>query len=240
MADLMLVHGAWHGAWCWRRVLPLLWGHGHRPHAVTLTGLGERRSQLRAGITLDTHITDVVDAVEAEEMSPVTLIGHSYAGMVITGAADRLLARGWPVSRLVYVDAIVPSSGETWSSGHDAATIAARCEAARAGGIDALPPPDASAFGLSGKDHAWVMRRQTPHPFAPYLEPLHFDAAAWRDLPRHFIDCVAPPLATIDASRARVRRQGGWVIHELRTGHDPMVSSPAELAALLARIAETG
>jgi pimeloyl-ACP methyl ester carboxylesterase len=252
MADILLVHGAWHGAWCWRRVLPLLWAAGHRPHAVTLTGLGERRRELSRDVTLATHIDDVRTAIAVEEMDPVVLVGHSYAGMVITGAAagvptvatDGAAAAGSPsgttasrptVERLIYLDAFVPAPGESWSSGQDAETVRARTVAADANG-GALPPPDPAVFGLAGADRDWVARQQTPHPFAPFREPLAFDAARWRAIPRSFIDCIEPSLATIAASRRRVRQQGDWDLHELKAGHDPMIEVPEQLVALLDRI----
>lgn len=238
MAQFLLVHGAWHGAWCWRRVLPLLWRAGHRPHAVTLTGLGDRQAALTHDVTLQTHINDVVAAVEAEEMDHPILVGHSYGGMVITGAADRLTASDPArVARLVYLDAIVPVPGESWSSTQDAETVEARVAAAEADGGLSLPPPDPVVFGLEGVDRDWVERRQTPHPFAPYREPLAFDPERWQALARSYITCHAPALASIEPSRQRARNQGDWDWHELATGHDPMVSAPADLAALLTRIA---
>ena len=118
MAQFVLVHGAWHGAWCWRDVLPLLWQAGHRAHAVTLTGLGDRSHLLSPSIDLDTHIQDVVATIEAEELTDVVLVGHSYAGMLITAVADLIPKK---LSRLVYVDAVVPKPGESWSSTHTAA-----------------------------------------------------------------------------------------------------------------------
>lgn len=238
MAQFLLVHGAWHGAWCWRRVLPLLWQAGHRPHAITLTGVGERRAALSRDVSLQTHVDDVLAAIEAEEMDCPILVGHSYAGMVITGAADQLSAHGpGRLARLVYLDAIVPLSGETWSSTQDAATVAARHAAAEPSGGLSLPPPDPTAFGLAGADRDWVARRQTPHPFRPYAEPLEFDTDRWRALARSYIDCNQPALASIDASKRRVRNQGDWDLHTLPTGHDPMISAPVALAELLSQLA---
>ncbi len=164
MSQFVLVHGAWHGAWCWRRVLPLLRAKGHEAHAVTLTGVGERAHLLSAKITLQTHIQDVVGLIEAEELTDVVLVGHSYGGLVITGAADRLLTSGDCLKRLVYVDAVVPLSGESWASRHDPKVVAQRLEAAKATGGVAIPPPDASVFGLEGADRDWVNRRQVPQP----------------------------------------------------------------------------
>ena len=147
MADVVLVHGAWHGAWCWRRALEPLAAGGHRVHAVTLTGVGERRHLMSSLITLETHIADVVNAIEAEEMQDVVLAVHSYAGMLGTAVADRMPRR---LRHLVYVDAVVPQPGESWSSTHASATREARLAAAQASPDFSFPPPDPSVFGLAG------------------------------------------------------------------------------------------
>jgi pimeloyl-ACP methyl ester carboxylesterase len=232
MTDIVLVHGAWHGAWSWRRVLPRLHAAGHRTVLVTLTGLGERAHQLSSTITLGTHVQDVVTAVLAEECRGAVLVGHSYAGMVVTGAADRL---GEAVGALVYVDGVVPSPGECWSTRNPAQVQADRRAAIAATGT--LPPPPAAAFGLTGADAAWVDRRQTPQPGGVYDDPLDFDAGRWAARPRIFVDCTSPPLPTIGPSRQRVRSEPGWEVVELVTGHDPMVSAPDDLADVLLAVA---
>ncbi len=231
MADFVLVHGAWHGAWCWSRVLPPLWAAGHRAFAVSLTGVGERAHLLSKHVTLDTHIADVASVIEAEELLDAVLVGHSYAGIVITGVADRLAAR---LRHLVYVDAVAPKPGESWSSGHSAETQATRRKAIAESGV--LLPPDPTVFGLSGADRAWVARRMTAQPGAVYDAPLHFDAEHVAALPRTFVDCNAPALATIAAMRQRVRAEPGWSVTEIATGHDPMVSAPQALVEILLAI----
>lgn len=232
--SIVLVHGAWHGAWCWRRVLPLLRAAGAEAHAVTLTGVGERAHLMSPLITLQTHVQDVIGLIEAEELQRVVLVGHSYAGLVVTGAADRLQAAAPGVlAQLVYVDAVLPYPGDAWSTPHDDETKAKRVESAKASGGLHFPPPDASVFGLTGDDRDWVNRRQTPQPFRVYDEPLDFDGDAVARVPRCFIDCTSPALATIAASRERVRRESGWQLIEMATGHDPMVSEPQALAAHL-------
>jgi pimeloyl-ACP methyl ester carboxylesterase len=231
MSDFVLVHGAWHGAWCWRRIVAPLWAAGHRAFAVTLTGSGELVHLLAPTISLQTHIADVANVIEAEELHGAILVGHSYAGMVITGVADRLAAR---LGHLVYLDAVVPQPGESWSSGHSDETRNQRRKAIADTG--AIPPPDPAVFGLAGADHAWVARRQTPHPGGVYDEVLHFDAARIAALPRTFIDCTAPALATIAISRMRVRSEPGWRVVEIATGHDAMVSSPPALLDVLLQL----
>ena len=237
---VVLVHGAWHGAWCWRRVLPLLRAGGVQAHAVTLTGVGERAHLMSPAVDLQTHIQDVIGLVEAEELERVLLVGHSYAGMVITGVADRL-QRQQPglLSRLVYLDAAVPYPGDSWCSHHSDETRQARIEASKSSGGLSFPPPDATLFGLAGADREWVNRRQTPQPFRLYQQPLDFDGALVAQIPRTFIDCTQPALATIAPARHRVRSEPGWQVLEMATGHDPMVSQPEELAEMLLSLSGT-
>ena len=234
MSALVLIHGAWHGAWCWRRVLPGLRAAGHGAHAVTLTGVGERAHLLRPDLRLRDHIADVLGLIDAEELGDdLVLVGHSYGGLVMTGVADALLARGLKPRHLVYVDAVTPHPGESWSSQHAPETVRARLEAAAQRPDGAMPPPDAAVFGLDGADRDWVNRRQTPQPAGVYQDRLDFDAARIATLPRTFIDCTAPALPTIAVMRERVRREPGWQVLELATGHDPMISAPDALVALL-------
>ena len=238
MADFVLVHGAWHGAWCWRDVIASLGAAGHRAHAVTLTGVGERAHLLRPGIGLQDHILDVIAAIEAEEMQDLVLVVHSYAGMVGTGVADRL---GERIAHLVYVDAVVPRPGESWGSTHTRATREGSLAAAQASPTFSFPPPGASLFGLGGDQEAWVNRRQTPHPAQPYLDELHFSVDTLAAIPRTFISCTQPTLATIDAIRVRVTDPQFWGgrwrplsrVIEMATGHDPMVSDPQGLTRIL-------
>jgi pimeloyl-ACP methyl ester carboxylesterase len=234
MADFILVHGAWHGGWCWRDVVPLLAAAGHRAHAVTLTGVGERAHLMSPAITLQTHIADVMSAIEAEEMQRPVLVVHSFAGVIGTAIADRMPQR---LAHLVYVDAVVPLPGESWSSTHPAVTREARIAAAQASHDYSFPPPDPSVYGLAGAQHEWVRRRQVAHPGHTYTEPLQFDPQRVAGVARTFVDCTSPPLATIEASRRRVRDPAfwgsPWRIAEIATGHDPMVSAPGELARVL-------
>jgi pimeloyl-ACP methyl ester carboxylesterase len=228
MTDFVLVHGAWHGAWCWRRILPSLWAKGHRAFAVTLTGVGEREHLMSRSIRLATHIDDVAAVIETEELARVVLVGHSYAGLLITAVADRYPER---MVRLVYVDAIVPRSGESWSSSHDETARQARRAGIARDGV--IPPPPASAFGLAGEDAAWVDRRQRPHPGGVYDDVLQFDEARVANLPRTFVDCTSPALPAIAKARQRVRSEPGWQVTEIPTGHDPMISAPTQLLDIL-------
>jgi pimeloyl-ACP methyl ester carboxylesterase len=233
----VLVHGAWGGAWIWRRVLGPLRAAGHEVHALTLTGDGDRAHLRHRGIRLAQHVADVVAAVRAEELRDVILVGHSYGGMVVTGAADRLLdADAQAVRGIVYVDAMVPLPGEGWGEAHGPEIVAARTAAAEANDF-ALPPPDPIDFGITGADREWLLRRQVPHPFGPYRDPLHFDGERWAKLPRLFIDCNQPAYPTIAAMRTRVRQLPGFRVEVIATGHCPMVTEPARLVELLLQAA---
>ena len=106
----VLVHGAWHGGWCWRRVAPLLAAAGHRVLVPTLTGLGERAHLLTPETGLSTFARDVMAVIEAEEAEDVVLVGHSFGGVVVSMVADRMAER---IARLVYLDATVLRSGES-------------------------------------------------------------------------------------------------------------------------------
>lgn len=240
MANFVLVHGAWHGGWCWRHVVRALSGAGHTAHAVTLTGLGERVHLMSPAITLETHIADVINAIEVEEMDDLVLAVHSYAGMIGTAVADRRPER---LRHLVYVDAVVPKPGESWSSTHASATREARLVAAQASPDFSFPPPDPAVYGLDAQHCEWLRRRLTPHPGHTYQATLDFDPRRVAATPRTFVNCTQPALATIDAIRPRLADSrlwdgawhsgGGVRILELKTGHDPMVSMPAELTRIL-------
>ncbi|HYW57213.1 MAG TPA: alpha/beta hydrolase family protein [Polaromonas sp.] len=239
MANFVLVHGAWHGGWCWQRVTTALQQQGHRAFAVTLTGLGERAHLLSPAITLDTHIDDVMNLIEAEELQDVILAVHSYAGMIGTAVADRMgKAR---IKHLVYVDAVIPKPGESWSSTQASVTQQQRMAAAQASPNFSFPSPDPEVFGLKDADHAWVKRRQTPHPGNTYQAPLSFDVQRVAAIARTFVNCTQPALATIEPSRLRAKDpkfwDGAWLpnskIVEIKTGHDPMISEPAALTQIL-------
>lgn len=246
----LLVHGAWHGAWCWQRVQPLLQAAGVQSHAVTLTGVGERAHALAANIRLDTHVADVVQTVVASEWPRVVLVGHSYGGVVVTQAAHELQQRlPGVLQRMVYVDAHVPRSGESWASLQAPEVQMQRAkEAHTLGGSVFLPAPDASVFGLVGTDCDWVNRRQTPHPFGVYFDKLLIDDAAMARVPKTYIDCTSPALPAVQRSRERVRAaiaaqatpsatdfDKSWRYCELACGHDPMVDQPQALSELLLR-----
>jgi pimeloyl-ACP methyl ester carboxylesterase len=234
---LVLVHGAWHGAWCWRDVVPLLRDAGFRTYTVTLTGLSDRAHLLSPTVSIDTHIADVVGLIEAEELSDVVLVGHSFGGVPITGAADRI---PWRLRHLVYLDAVVIGDGQSAFDQVPPDIVAARRAAAQAssGGLS-LPIPPPEAFGIFDFDHvAWLARRLTPHPLRTYEDRLHLAKPFGAGLPKTYITCTDPIYPALEKSRDRVRENANWKTREIATGHDAMVTAPAVLAAMLIEIAE--
>ena len=230
----MLVHGAWHGGWCWHRVADRLRGAGHRVFAPTLTGVGERRHLLSAAVDLQTHIEDVLGVLEAEELEQVVLVGHSYAGLVISGVAARAPRR---VRRLVYLDALLVEDGQSWAEAFPPEVAAARRQGATmTGGVKTIPPPDPAIYGFADPaDTEWVRRRMTPHPYAPFEQKVRWGGPLGSGLPRLYIDCTRPPLAALGTMKDRYRGRPDWPFIEMKTGHDAMVSAPEELTQILLR-----
>ncbi len=231
----VLVHGAWHGGWCWRRVADRLRAAGQRVLAPTCTGLGERAHLLSPAVGLATFVEDVLGVLEAEELEDVVLVGHSFGGAPVTGVADRVPGR---VRHLVYLDAVVLEDGRSALDLVPPELAAARVRAAEetSGGLT-LPVPAPAAFGVTRPaDVAWLERRLTPHPFRTYTDRLWLAGPAGGGLPRTYVACTSPAYAPLAAVRERVRREAGWAWAELAAAHDAMVTAPAGLAELLLRI----
>jgi pimeloyl-ACP methyl ester carboxylesterase len=133
---------------------------------------------------------------------------------------------------------MMPLPGECWSSQHSDAVRSQRLAAAAATGLHALPAPDPAGFGLAGPDRDWLLRRQGPHPFGAYLEPLHYDAARLARLPRAFIDCTEPAYPTIAPMRRRARETPGMTVVEMKTGHYPQIQAPQAFVDCLRSLLE--
>ena len=197
----------------------------------TLTGLGERAHLLSREINLDTHFTDVVGLLEAEELTDVILVGHSYGGIVITGVAARAKPR---LKQLVYLDSAIVADGESLSDILPPEVIAGRRKAGQASGGVSLPVPDARVFGLlEPKDIEWVQRHMTPQPFGSFDQKMNWGGPIGNGLPKTYVDCTEPAYSGLAAVKNRYRGKSDWKFVEIRTGHDAMVSAPAETAKLL-------
>jgi len=221
VSTFVLVHGAWHGAWCWERVTPLLRAAGHEAVTPTLTGLGERAVEASSAVNLDTHIADVAAALDG--LSDPVVVAHSYAGFPAHGAAERVA-----IGRLVLLDAFIPRDGETMAD-----HVGERGDQYRAAAADdpgwLAPAPPAAVLGVGEGDVEWVDGAMTPQPVQTYLQPIALTGAVEK-LDRFYIDCTTPSLATLDESKRRMADVPGA---QLACGHDAMIAAAADLAALL-------
>lgn len=250
MANVVLVHGMWMGGWIWRNVADRLRAAGHDVFAPTLTGLGERVHLARPDVDLDTHINDVVNLILYEDLRDVVLVGHSYAGIVVEGVADRLperLARlvyldtgpmGDGVAHLdfyspegrAYIDGVVAEQGDGWRLPYPGAGALAE---------------QASLAGLSDDDLALMAARATPQPYETMRQPQQLTRPFADEYGRVAILCTdggftIAQLRAMIADGAPAFQQlaaSDWGFHELPTGHWPMLSMPAETAELLDSLA---
>ena len=228
MASFVLVHGAWHGGWCWARLARLLRAAGHDVFTPTLTGLAERAHHPATPVTLATHITDIADLLRWENLSNVVLLGHSYGGAVITGAAAREPAR---IGTLVYLDAFIPRPGQAmWDLMNE--TTRARL----AGGVAAngawVVPLSAEHFNVNEADRAWVDSQCTPHPIGCFLQALP-ESGISLVAHRHYIFATGYERTPFRPFRDACAQDPAWRVDDIAAGHDAMLDNPADLAAIL-------
>ncbi|UNO41656.1 alpha/beta fold hydrolase [Streptomyces sp. MST-110588] len=233
MTDFVLVAGAWLGAWAWQEVVPHLRAAGHGAHPLTLSGLAERHG-IPAG--QQTHVQDIVEAVERQDLRDVVLVGHSYSGIPVGQAAGRI---GDRLARVVFVDSDVPADGEsfvsTWWEGPEklAAVLAAN------GGFWApLTEADCAGQDLTPEQTARLVGGATPHPGASLAEPAVL-ARPLGELPATYVKCLLDGPEPGEAV-ARLLDGGRWRLAEMDTGHWPMFSRPDDLARILLEAAGEG
>ena len=231
MAIVVLAHGAWSAAWAWKKVRPLMAAAGHQFFTPTYTGLGERAHLASPSNDLETHIRDVLGVLQFEDLREVTLIGHSYGGMVATGVADRAPDR---IAQLIYLDAFVPTHGEALIDLLPTDERQRLLDSIKTGdGWRVTPnpiPPDTSF-----EDAEWIVKFRMPQSAKCFEQPLYLPTQI--SLPRAYIHCTRyadkKPFAQF-ASLAN--RETGWESFVLDASHSPNVTAPAALTDLLGRI----
>jgi pimeloyl-ACP methyl ester carboxylesterase len=230
----VLVHGAWHGSWCWKRVRNNLQGAGHQVFTPTLTGLGERSHLNSAAVNLSTHIADVVNLLRWEDLSDVVLCGHSYAGNVITGVADRIPER---IRRLVYLDAFVPEDGECLFDLHLPEGVQQmRLQAEAAGDGWNVPPIPAERFNINFRDAAWVNAQCTSQSIASFEEHIKLNRAASCAHDATHILATDWDNSPFRSAHERAKAKG-WKTRTVPCGHEVMLDLPGELTDLLLEFA---
>jgi pimeloyl-ACP methyl ester carboxylesterase len=229
----VLVHGSWHGGWCWRRVADLLEKRGHKVFAPTLTGLGERSHLMSAMITLDTHITDVANVIKWENLENVVLVGHSYAGFVVSGVAERVLPQ---ISSIVFLDAFMPENGQRVVDLSPPALRATSFAAAEKNEVG-RPIPPAKAFGVNEKDQAWVDSKLTQQPTFVSLQPIVLTGAREKVAKKTYIRATSYPNPRFDSHLERLKSDPTWRTYGVPSGHDVMVDMPDRLTEILIEVA---
>jgi pimeloyl-ACP methyl ester carboxylesterase len=217
----VLVHGAWHGGWCWRRVSDLLEKKGHKVFAPTMTGLGERSHLIGGKIDLATHITDIVNVIKWENLSDVVLVGHSYGGVVISGVAEQMREA---IGSIVFLDAFLPASGDSL------ATKASQP-------VREAKPVSAAVFRVNEKDRAWVDAMCTPHPLATFTDKITVTGARDRIAKKAYVRAKGYPSVPFDGFHEQLKTNTAWRVYELPCGHDAMVDMPDRLTEILIEVA---
>jgi pimeloyl-ACP methyl ester carboxylesterase len=233
VATIVIIPCHFLGRAAWGRVQRLVEAAGHTLLALDLRGWGERGAALAPDIGLSAHVADVAEVLEARDLHDVTMVGHSYGGMVLAGVAARVAER---LSHLVFLDAPVPRHGDTLFDHLPEPVVDwYRSQAAAVGNGWRVPSPDLNTHGLIDADVAWLTPMLGSVPLQTCEEPLDAPEDPLRATPRTFVWCREYPLFAETAARIRMDR--GWAYRELPTGHLPMVTHPAETTDLLTKLA---
>jgi pimeloyl-ACP methyl ester carboxylesterase len=238
VATFVLVHGSFHGGWCWARVRPLLRALGHEVWTPTLTGLGDRAHAVTSETGLETHVLDIAQLIAFEDLHDVILVGHSYGCVLATALLHRLPDR---LGHVVFFDAGVPEDGQSaWDLFDEATRLSIRRRLAEAGSDWLVPPPPVEALGITDPaDIAWVAPRLTPMPLKAWTDRVQLGHPAAASVPCSLIACIRGGARAAQAARLRaIGGQRGWPVFEIPSGHDAMVTHPLELASILLAIAE--
>ncbi|MFI6047691.1 alpha/beta fold hydrolase [Nocardia sp. NPDC051321] len=237
MSTFLLVHGAWHSGLCWERVTPLLESDGHRVLAPSLTGYGDKAHLLSPEVGLETHVDDIVTLIDEEDLSEVVLVGHSYAGLVISSVANHIPDR---IGHLVYLDAMVPEDGETAVDVQPMSQHLIDLAATSGSGWRIPPLPEQSPpFGLFGvtdpADVIWLRTMLSDQPVRCLQQPVRLNNPAAQVIPRTHVHCVgATPAGITRRPVPPIQPNGSPAqVWELPTGHDCMITMPVELSKLL-------
>lgn len=230
--NFVLVHGAWHGGWCYARVADILRLRGHRVFTPTLTGLGERSHLANLGvINCSTHIQDVVNVIRWEQLTDVVLCGHSYGGMVIGGVADAMPEQ---IAALVYLDAVVPQAGRSGMDNVEPRQALDILKEVADHGGNMRPALPAELFNVNAADRAMVDALCTPQPFATFVERLDLTGAHLAVAKKVFVRATDwSGTAALLEVHERLKADKSWQTFEIPSGHDVMLDAPERVAEIL-------
>lgn len=235
MSTFVLLHGGWHGGWCWRKVAQRLRDTGHAVFTPTFTGMGEREHLWTPEVGLSTHVQDVLNVIRFEQLNQIILVGHSYGGTIMTLVADRIAPA---IDALVYVDAIIPEDGVRGWDGFPEQRKVDMLSGAKTLGGHRVPPPNPSVWGVTdAEDVAWLRACCSPHPLKTMHDVPHL-GQAWQSVrTKHYILAGAEANPRFLAYYHSAQSQPSWTTEVIVGSHDLMVTHPNELSTALDRVA---
>lgn len=238
MATFVLVHGAWHGGWCWARVSPRLRDAGHEVFTPTMTGFGERSHQLSPDVGLEDNVTDIANVLLWEDLSDVILVAASYAGMVTTSVADRMPER---ISALVYQNAFIAADGVAQNDLlPDWRREMIEKELAEAADAWKMPPPTPELIGVTDpEDAAWIASKMTPQSAKTFMDKARLTGAHEAITNRTYIRATGYPNNTFDGYFAEAQADPGWRAEILDTSHDAMITASDDIVRILLEVADS-
>lgn len=222
----VLVHGAWGGGWVWRRVADLLEKGGHKVFTPTLTGVGERSHLLSAQVNLKTHITDIANVVKWERLDRVVLVGHSYAGMVISGVSEEL---EHSLASIVFLDAFLPDNNQAAVDLGLPPAVSAAVEKREL----AVASPPAAFFDVNESDRDWVDTMATPHPVVTLTDRIEQTGARERIAKKAYVLATTRRAPAFQRAYAKVQSSPGWRTYGVPSGHFVMIDMPQRLTEIL-------
>ena len=228
----LLIHGAWHGGWAWRRVADRLRARGHQVFAPTLTGLGERAHLLHPDVDLSLHIADVLGVIKHERITDCVLVGHSYGGCVVSGVAEKVPGI---IRSIVFLDAFIPDNGDATVDLVQPA-VQEIIQAALERGDTTIPVRDAAAFKVNEKDRAWVDLLAGPQPIRTMTEKIKLTGARERIAKKTYIRASGYPNVSFEKAHARAKADPTWRTYEVPCGHDVMIDEPDRLTEILLEV----
>ncbi len=230
----VLIHGAYHGGWCWRRVADILEGHGHKVYAPSLTGNGDRSHLLSLDVNLDTQIADIANLITWEDLTGICLVAHSLGGWPCSGALETIHGR---VASVVWLDAFKPKDGERAIDFISEHSRQATVDAVNRGEAGRAPPP-AKLFSSSEPDYAWIDAKLTAQPNGPAMQRIRLTGKRETIAKKTYIRAPRYPQPAFDAALAECQADPSWqtIVNET-TGHDVMIDQPEWLAEVLLRAA---
>lgn len=237
MATFVLVHGAWHGGWCWARVAPRLRAAGHTVFTPTMTGFGERSHLLSPEVGLELNVADIANVLEWEDLNDVILMAASYAGMVTTSVADRMPDR---IAALVYQNAFIAEDGVAqndllpdWRREMIEKEIAEDPDAWR------MPPPEPSLIGVTDPaDAAWIRAKMTLQSAKTFMDKARITGAHEKIANRTYIRATGYPNSTFDRYVEERKDDPAWRVEVLDTSHDAMITAADDIVRILLEVAE--